>query len=442
MHALQAPLFVVENARRSAQKPNHIVIGITHSQTCLALTGRLRALREAGFRVTLVCSPGELLDRTAAQEGVEVIGLPMEREISPLADVVSLLRLWRLLVRLRPDIAEFSTPKAGLLGGIASLLAGVPARIYMLRGLKLETATGVKRVILLAAERATSACAHVVLCNSPSIRSKALALEMAPTDKIRLLGDGSSNGVNVARFSPGPSDVRARLGIPTGALVVGFVGRLTNDKGIPELIQAFDTIWKREPRAVLLLVGWFDEAEDALTARWKERIGAHPRIYCTGFVLDTAPYYRAMDLMVLPTWREGFPNVVLEAAASGVPVITTESTGSRDSVLHGITGLLVPPGSPEAISGAVLNLLGEPARRRRMGEDARVWVSEHFSDKRVLGLAVIFYKSLLRPRRSRPRALIPAVGLATLRAAAWMAVQPAVKLHAGAKAIYAGKPVL
>jgi glycosyltransferase involved in cell wall biosynthesis len=381
----------------SAHPRQHIVIGITHPQTCLTLTGRLRALREAGFRVTLISSPGELLDRTAAREGVEAIALPMRRDIAPFSDVVSLVRLWCLLVRLKPDVAEFSTPKAGLLGTFASWLAGVPARVYMLRGLKLETSKGFKRELLLAAERAAAACAQVVLCNSDSMRSEALALGIAPADKLHLIGDGSSNGVDVERFSPGPSDVRIQLGLPRETPVVGFVGRLTTDKGIPELIEAFETILKSQPQARLLLVGWFDASEDALAARCRHRIKNHPRIHCTGFVADTAPYYRAMDVMVLPSWREGFPNVVLEAAATGIPVVTTECTGSRDSVVPEVTGLLIPPGYPEAISEAVLKLLAEPALRCRMGIAARAWVCRHFADQRVLQLAVSFYKSLSQP---------------------------------------------
>ena len=200
--------------RHSSALPPHIVVGITHPQTCLNLTGRLRSFREAGFRVTLVSSPGELLERTAAREGIAAIAISMHRKIRPIADVVSLIRLWCQLIRLRPDITEFSTPKAGLLGTLAALLAGVPERIYMLRGLRVEGTTGFKRRILLAAERVSSACAHVVLCNSRSMRAEAIALGLAPASKLRVLGDGSSNGVDVQRFSPGSSSVRTQLHIP------------------------------------------------------------------------------------------------------------------------------------------------------------------------------------------------------------------------------------
>ena len=375
------------------------MVGVTHPQTCLVLGGRLRALRRAGFRVTLVSSPGELPARTAERADVEALAISIRRGIAPLSDLVALVRLWRLLRRIRPDMTEFSTPKAGLLGTLAARLCGVPVRVYMLRGLKLETARGAKRWILLAAERLAAACADVVLCNSESLRAQALALGVAPERKLKLLDAGSSNGVDTERFSPGASEVRERLGLGGEALVVGFVGRLTRDKGLPELVVAFEAIAETEPRAHLLLVGWFDAAEDALDGGMRARIEGHKRIHCTGFVEDTAPYYRAMDVMVLPTWREGFPNVVLEAEATGVPVITTLSTGARDSVVPEVTGLLIPPGYPEAIIEAVLTLLGDPARRLRMGAAARAWVQEHYADEHVLGLTAEYYQSLVGAAR-------------------------------------------
>jgi glycosyltransferase involved in cell wall biosynthesis len=393
----------------SSQRP-HIVVGITNPQTCLVLGDRLRALREEGFRVTLVSNPGELLTSTAAQEGVEPVAIPMRRQIAPLADLVSLVRLWWLLYRLKPDMTEFSTPKAGLLGSIAAMLCGVPARVYCLRGLKLETCTGLKHRILLATERVASACSHVVLCNSDSLRNRALDLAVAPEAKLRLLGSGSSNGVDIRRFSPGFSNLRSQLALPQDAPVVGFVGRLTRDKGLPELVEAFDAILAASPEAHLLLVGWFDASEDALSEDLRSRIRNHPRIHLTGFVADTAPYYRVMDVMVLPTWREGFPNVVLEAAASGIPVITTLATGSRDAVVPEVTGLLIPPGYPEAISESVLQLLRDPQRCRRMGKAARAWVLNHYVNGRVLRRTVRYYKSLLdrNLQRNSKRRSLPA----------------------------------
>jgi glycosyltransferase involved in cell wall biosynthesis len=393
------PLSADASSPRASELPT-ILVGVTHPQTCLVLSARLRTLREAGFRVLLVSSPGDLLWTTAAREHVEPIAIPMRRDIAPLADLVSLWRLWRLLGFRKPDLVEFSTPKAGLLGTLAAKLRGVPRRVYMLRGLKLETSTGLKRRVLLWAERLAAGCAHVVLCNSQSLRARALSLRIASPGKLRLLGEGSSNGVDIKRFSPGPSQVRARLGISRTAPVIGFAGRFTRDKGLPELVKAFDLILRTEPCARLLLVGWFDASEDALDSKLRARMRGDPRMHCTGFVSDTAPYYRAMDVLVLPTWREGFPNVVLEAAATAIPVVTTACTGARDSVVPEVTGLLIPPGNPEAISEAVLKIVRDEHCRQRMGYAARAWILEHYLEERVVHMTAEYYSSLVGPEHT------------------------------------------
>lgn len=384
-------------SHRNSLYPPHILVGVTSPQTCLVLRGRLRTMREAGFRVSLLSAPGQLLNDTACSEQVTAFPLPMKRGISPISDAVALFRIWRLLRRLRPDIVEFSTPKAGLLGIVAAQLCRIPARVYFLRGLKLETASGPKRTLLLIMERIAAASASIVLCNSRSLRRKALALHIGSASKLVLLGKGSSNGVDLERFRPGSSGIRRHLGIPDDAPVLGFAGRLTKDKGLPELLEAFAAVLRAEPGARLLLVGWFDAAEDSLGVALRERIEGHPNIICTGFVADTAPYYRAMDLMVLPSLREGFPNVVLEAAATGIPVIGTICTGSRDAVVPEVTGLLVPPGHPQAISEAVLRLMRDPALRLQMGNAARKWVVGNYENKRVLAMAIDFYRGMIEP---------------------------------------------
>lgn len=394
MGTFQACTFAPARLPEGRKQPS-IVVGITHSQTCLVLRGRLRALHEAGFRVTLLCSPGELLDGAVAEEGIEAIPIPMERGFAPFSDLISLFRICGALLRLRPSMTEFSTPKAGLLGSLAALMCGVPKRVYLLRGLRLETASGWRRTVLAISERVAAACSHVVVCNSHSLRIQVVALGLAKAGKVQVLGDGSSNGVDVERFAPAPSVLKKTLSILPEAPVIGFVGRLTRDKGVPELVLAFEQILRRVPEARLLLVGWYDESEDALSPAWRARIDAHPRILRTGFVQDTAPWYRAMDVMVLPTWREGFPNVVLEAAASGIPVVTTRATGACDAVLPQVTGLLIRPGDPDAIAESVLKLLANPERRCRMGEMARAWVSECFTRERVLGRTVALYQGLV-----------------------------------------------
>ena len=378
-----------------AARGGRIIVGITSAQSCLLLAGRLRALREAGFEVTLVCSPGPLLERTALAEGVRSIALPIERGITPWRDLHSFFALCNVLRTVQPDLVEFSTPKAGLLGTLAARFCGTPVRIYFLRGLKMEGVRGLKRWFLLQAEKLAAASAHLVLCNSPSLRGAALAWHIAQAEKLHLLGAGSSNGVDVERFCPGASDLRQQLGIAPEAFVIGFVGRLTRDKGIPELLCAFGAIHAAEPSACLLLIGWFDASDDALSEADKRRILSDPAIYYTGFMADTAPCYRAMDLLVLPSWREGFPNVVLEAAASALPVVTTLSTGARDSVLPEVTGLLIPPGYPEAITESVLRLLRNEPLRHSMGSAARAWVIEHFVNQHVLAMITELYRELI-----------------------------------------------
>jgi len=381
---------------RANDAPTRLLVGITSDQTCLVLKNRLRALKKAGFDITLVSSPGQRLTETAMTEGVSSVALPMLRGIAPLADMGSFFKLLWVIFQCHPEITDFSTPKAGFLGNLAAWVMRVPHRVYTLRGLKLEGTCGWKLRVLLWSERTACSCAHVVLCNSESLCNKAESLHLASTRKIRLLGNGSSNGVDIKRFSPGPSDVRHRFRITEDEPVLGFVGRLTRDKGLAELLIAFEQILLTHPRAWLLLVGWFDGSDDSLENRWRVHIATHPRIRHTGFVEDTVPYYRAMDLMILPTYREGFPNAVLEAAASGIPTIATECTGARDSVIDGITGYLVSPGNSEAISVAALNLLDDSRKRQKMGMAARQWAADLYDQRKVLGLAAEFYHSLLR----------------------------------------------
>lgn len=386
--------------KNSEQVP-HILVGVTSAQTCILLPARSRALRDAGFRVSIVSGPGELSAGAKRVSGVMAHVVPMARGIELFADFIAFCRIWQLIRRLRPDIVEFSTPKAGLLGNIAAWIRRVPVRVYFLRGLRLETATGLMRIVLLWSEKIAAACAHVVVANSRSLGNRAHELGISNGNKTMILGEGSSNGVDAVRFSPGSSSVRDELAIPAKAQVIGFVGRLTTDKGVPELLEAFVKVLRHRRECCLLLVGWFDAAADALGRGLRERIEGHPQIVCTGYVADAAPYYRAMDLMVLPSWREGFPNVVLEAAASGVPVIATTCTGSCDAVVPEVTGVLVAPGNPDAIAEAALRLLGDDQLRGRMAGAARKWAVEHFDEQHVLAMTVQFYQELLKRRKSK-----------------------------------------
>ena len=385
-----------------------LLFGVTSDQTLLVLRHRITALRDAGFSVAVVSSPGPHFDRLAAElkisssvgQGIALYPISICRGIAPCADFAAFLQIFLLLRRLRPTVVDFSTPKAALLGLVAARLLRIPVRVHTLRGLRVESAGSLLRPLLLLAERLTSACAHVVLCNSPSLLQQASALAIAPPRKLRLLALGSSHGVDLDRYHPGPvsgpGPLRAELRIPPDAIVFGFTGRLTRHKGIPELIDAFDRIATAHPAAWLLLVGWIDQSEDKLSPALVRRIATHPRIVLTGFVADTAPCYRAMDIFVLPTHREGFPNAALEAAATALPIVTTTATGARDAVVPDLTGLLVPPANTEALAAAMRRLLADSALRRRMGDAARLWARENYAQQNVVAATVRFFQDWIQ----------------------------------------------
>ncbi len=370
-----------------------LLLVATDSLTAWALmSGQPAFFRERGWEVFVAASPSARLEEVGRREGVEVVPVPIAREIRPLSDLASLFRLLRAVRRLAPDIVSAGTPKAALLGLAAARLAGVPVRVHTLRGLRLETAAGLKRRLLAAAERATARCATHIVCVSPSLRRRYLDLGLADPDRTTVLGHGSSNGVDLERFSPasagddrggGSERLRAELGLAAGAPVVGFVGRLTRDKGIADLADAFfDEILVRFPRARLLLVGDF-EAGDPVSAATRRRLAGDGRVARPGFVEDPAPYYRLMDVLALPSYREGFPNTPLEAAASGVPVVGYAVTGTVDAIEDGVTGALVPAGDRRALAGALCAYLEDPERRRRHGLAARRRVEQYFDRRSV-----------------------------------------------------------
>ena len=355
----------------------------------------------------MVSSPGTNLSDVAAMEKVESIAVPMERQIEPARDLVSLWRLWRAVRRVRPTIVDASTPKAGLLTGIAAWLARVPCRVYTLRGLRLETAGGLKRAILWVAEWVACVCSHRVICVSPSLRARAIGLKLVSSEKAVVLAKGSG-GVDLARFSPANRNsaetetLRTRLEIPAGAPVLGFVGRFVKDKGIRQLVESFQQVREAYPSLRLLLVGDFEHG-DPVEPEVRRCIESEGAIIRPGFVSDTAPYYGLMDVLALPTYREGFPGVPLEAQASGVPVVTTRATGAVDSIVDGVTGFLVPVGDTDALTNAIGKLLSDSELRQRMGKAGRERMERDFHPKLIWGALVRLYRDLLEEKLGHPR---------------------------------------
>jgi glycosyltransferase involved in cell wall biosynthesis len=336
---------------------------------------------------------------------VPVHAVPMARQIAPLRDLVAVARLWRLLRAIRPVVVDVHTTKAGLLGMISATLARTPVRVYHLHGLRFLTTTGWKRRLLRATERVACGLADRVLAVSPSVRTIAVEEGLCPPGKIEVLLGGTVNGVDAtARFRPQPEAARAAARsarkIPEGAFVVGFVGRLARDKGIVELARAWREL-RDDPRIHLLLVGPADPADPPPHAALVE-LGADPRVHVTGFVDDPLPLYAAMDVVVLPTYREGFPQIALEAAAMTLPVVATAVSGCVDAVDDGVTGTLVPARDAGALARAIRAYLADPALRAAHGAAARSRVTARFGRDAIQRAHAAEYRALIaRSRRLR-----------------------------------------
>jgi glycosyltransferase involved in cell wall biosynthesis len=351
------------------------------------VAGQAAYMKTKGFESHAVSSPGASLIEFAAEEAVTVHAVPMARRITPFRDLVALFRLWRLFRRLRPHIVHAHTPKGGLLGMIAARFARVPVRIYHMHGLPFITATGLTRRILMITEALSCLMASQVLCVSHSVRSMAVDLQLSPSKKIHVLLKGSCNGIDAeTAFNPNrlnPSvrnDTRCRYGIPLGATVIGFVGRLARAKGLLELSDAWKILRNGDPGLHLLLIGP-EEPGDPPPSEILERLREDPRVHLLGENWDTPPLYSAMDILVLPTHREGFPIVLLEAAAMALPIVATRVTGCLDAVQDGVTGTLVPAYDPEALAAALQRYIRDPALRRDQGAAARAWVLHDFSGR-------------------------------------------------------------
>ncbi|AWB96148.1 glycosyltransferase family 1 protein [Agromyces badenianii] len=380
-----------------------VVLGVTADVSLSLMRGFPEYLSAHGWKVHVVSSTGPRLTELGTSGEVTTHALKMAREPAPFADASSLVSWVRLLRRIRPDVVMVGTPKAGLLGLVAAVLTRVPVRVYHVRGLRLETTRGLARRVYTLLERIAFATSTTAIAVSSSLRDRLIDLRLAQGDQVVVLGRGSSNGVDTKRFRPAdPSALRdagaerARIGL-AGVPTVGFVGRLTRDKGLEVLAEACKRLADDGVDHQLLVIGDVEEAESRLVL---DQLGAggYPPVVL-GHVPDTAPYYALMDVLCLPTFREGFPNVVLEASASGVPVVTTDATGAVDSVVDDVTGSIARVGDPVSLAAELARLLTNPERAKAMGQAGRELVVASYA-RDVVWMQTESFLRNLRARRA------------------------------------------
>ena len=366
------------------------------------LSAQIDYMRARGYEVHCITSPGEGDALPAFAEDVHVHRIPMSRSMSPVRDLVSVIRLWRALRHLKPEVLQLHMSKAGLLGSLAGRLARVPICLYDNQGSAFFSQGGLRGWLVKSAERLTCSIVDGVQSASHSVRERFVTEGVCHPDRIKVLASGSYGVEAVGRFSPAALDatevwaLRARLEIPPTAPVVGFVGRLIRLKGIPELLTAWRQLSAEFPAARLLLVGSPDPREalppEVLTSL------RDVSIVSVGWVDDPRPYYALMDVLTLPSLHEGLPICLLEAAAMGVPAVATQIPGNVDAVLDGVTGTLVPVRDAGALAQALGGYLRDPELAKEQGRAARERVLREFLPEPICAAFYQTYERLLRER--------------------------------------------
>lgn len=373
-----------------------LVLMVTAEMTALTFyRGYVRFLTDLGWEVIVVCRSAGKLEAWAKGEGGTGVSVPFVREPSPWADLKALLAVIRLLRRIRPSVVVTATPKAGLLGTLGALIAGVPVRQYQLWGLRLETERGSKRQILHFLEKTAIWSSTQTLANSRSLANRAEDLNLVRAGKVEVLGDGSSHGVDVEYFDrgvviPAVEALEEFVERVKPELTVVYIGRLARDKGMDTLMEALTKCASDGRRVAAVIVGGVEhvEVEELL----KAQTGVD--LFMAGAVDDVRPYIKAADVLCLPTLREGFPNVVLEAAAMQVPALVTDATGAVDSVIDEETGLVFPVGDAHALAVHLVRLIDSPKLINEMGYAARKRAVTRFSKRRIHHLQASNLKDL------------------------------------------------
>ena len=360
--------------------------------------GLLRELQdEDGYEVVAVSSPGDEMKEIEEREGVRTVAVPMERHISPFKDLKSLWGLIKVFRREKPAMVHSITPKAGLLSMMAAWFCRVPVRVHTFTGLVFPTATGLTQKILILTDRITCACATHVVPEGEGVRSDLINYRITKKP-LRVLGHGNIRGIDLERYNPELPEVKAEASRirKDGVFTFVFIGRLVGDKGINELVAAFARLNKECPSTRLILVGPQESNLDPLKPETLAEIEANKSIEAVGRQSDVRPWLVASDAFVFPSYREGFPNVVIEAGAMGLPSIVTDINGSREIILEGENGTIIPSKSEAALYDAMYRFVTQADEIGKMASSARELIASRYEQGYVRRCLKEYYREILQ----------------------------------------------
>lgn len=347
------------------------------------------------YKVVALSSPGENLDNVAKREGIRAIAVPMARRISLKSDIVSLCRLIKAFRNEKPKMVHSMTPKAGLLCMMAAWIARVPVRVHTFTGLVFPTASGLKRRILMATDWLTCACATHIIPEGEGVKNDLLnnGITRKP---LKVLGYGNVRGVDLDYYSRRSEVVKLAAEIKKDVFTFLFVGRIVRDKGINELCRAMDKL-SRSVQARLILVGKYEDSLDPISDEARSIIEKNPALEFVGpkYGEELLSYYAASDCFVFPSYREGFPNTVIEAGAMGLPSIVTDINGSREIIHQGANGVIIPSKDADALYEAMRSMINDKVARDRMADNAREMIASRYEQGFVRKCLYDFYDEIL-----------------------------------------------
>ena len=356
------------------------------------LQGQLRMLAEH-YEVVGVSSPGADLEKVEKREGIRTLDVPMERKIAPFKDLVSLIRLIRLFHREKPWMVHSITPKAGLLAMMAAWICRVPVRVHLFTGLVFPTTTGLRQKILMATDKLTCACATRVIPEGKGVKRDLEQFNIT-SKPLEIIGNGNINGIDLDYFARTTEvEEKAQAYRKKDTTTFCFVGRMVRDKGINELVAAFEKLYQTHPDTRLLLVGPFEDALDPVLPETKRMIEQHAAIEWMGWQKDIRPFLAASDVFVFPSYREGFPNVVIQAGAMELPCLVTDINGCNEIIEEGVNGCIIPSQDQQALYEAMEKLL-DTELRETLRQQARPQIANRYERKVLWKELLQFYRSL------------------------------------------------